>query len=315
MGEIIMENQYDLFNQKIIDEIHDEVEDFRINSNTRVRIVNTLVENIFDHPDNHLIYLGIEDELTSLTLKKDILENGIIHIPVCKKKGSDYILVDGHRRLRAIRALFAEGYTQFESIDIKVVSFDDATDELEFMLAANVKVRRPSDFSRMMQISAYSKIYDQRRKNNQISKDVSRSSYIANHMQMSERQTDKFLYIRNRFSSEEIKDLLDNPSVTINSFYGSLKSKGDDYELLYENKPGNRLITKEKEVKMFKLNKKERQIIDKFASDLIKLMETNEKALLVLNGQKDISIRLKRLSKSLITTVELLNNIDTSNEN
>lgn len=266
------------------------------------------------HPDNHVIYLNYEDETHLDVLKQDILENGIIHLPVCRYKGDEYILVDGHRRLAAIRALVEEGHQQFASIDIKVVDFDNSTDEREFMLSANVKVRKPSEYTRMMQIAAYASIYDERRKNHQSVKGLSKPSYIAKHMQMSERQVNKFLYIRNNFDNAYIKQLLEDPSNTINSFYSAIKSKGDEFDQQFQNKPGLRLQAKKPEQKQLKLNKKEKQLTTKLASDLQDLIQTNEKVLVFLQNDRSISVRLKRLTRSLLTTEALLRDLIAKDE-
>jgi len=301
-----METLFDQINPKITETILNEDMKYRMSSNEPVTIVHVPVASIVDHPDNHLIYLEIEDAQSFQNLKQDIFENGIIHIPVCKKSGGDFVLVDGHRRLAVIRALIHEGHTQFDSIDIKLIRFSSEIDELDYMLAANVKVRKPSDYSRMMQIAAYSKIYDDRRKNNFIKKEMSRSNFIAQHMLMSERQVNKFLYIHNRFSKDEIKELLTDPSNTINRFYASLKAKGDEYELHYENKPGVRLPSPQRKEKTFHLTVKEKQFLNKFVSDLSKVEYKNEQLLIVLYSQKELSNQLKRFSKSLSKTIETI---------
>lgn len=310
-----MESFNDLFNQQIMDDLDDSKQRMsKMNLNEKVHILHVPIESIVEHPDNHKIYLKLEDEIFFENLKQDILENGIIHIPVCIKKGSDFVLVDGHRRIAAIRALYAEGYTQFEAVDIKVVSFENNTDELEFMLAANVKVRKHSDYSKMMQISAYSKIYDQRRQNQQLSKGLTKSCYIAKHMQMGERQINKYLYIRNKFSDEAIKQLLEQPEVTINSFYASLKAKSDEYDYQFENKPGVRLAPQSKKHKQFDLNKKERQLMERFTSSLDKVIELNEDVISIIQNDTMISKRLKRLNKNIIATIQLLSELHQSSD-
>lgn len=311
-----MDNFYDLFNKQILDEIESsDQKTTKINSNEKAQILHVPIEKIVEHPDNHKIYLKIEDEVYFDNLMQDIMENGIIHIPVCIKKGSDFILVDGHRRVMAVKALYAEGYAQFESIDIKVVSFENSTDELEFMLAANVKVRKHSDYSKMMQISAYAKIYDQKRKDMQLPKGLTKSSYIAKNMQMGERQVNKYLYIRNNFDDKTIKQLLEQPEVTINSFYSSLKSKSEEYENQFENKPGVRLAPKKKVAKPFAINKKERLLTERLASNLYKMIELNDEVITILQSTSIISKRLKRFRKSLEQATQLLDEFHQSLDN
>lgn len=302
-----METLFDLVNPKIVDDIHEDQVNHRLNRNESVRVVHVPVVSIVDHPDNKKMYLDIEDEQCFQNLKQDILENGIIHIPVCKKHNGEYVLVDGHRRISVVRALINEGYSQFDSIDIKLIHFDHRFDELEYMLSANVKVRKPSDYSRMMQISAYSQIYDYRRENNEVSKEVTRSSFVAKQMLMGERQVNKFLYIRNRFSDDDIKALLSDSRNSINAFYSSLKAKGDEYELQFEHKPGLRIKSNKKHDKTINLTQKQRQTVLKYTSDMTKLIDASEQVLAIINGDKDLSIKIKRLSKSLQTTIDYLN--------
>lgn len=76
----------------------------------------------------------------------------------------------------AVKVLYSEGHTQLASIDVKVASFKNCIDEIELVLAVNVKVRRYSDYSMIRQLSAYSKNYDQRHKDKQLPKGSTKTS-------------------------------------------------------------------------------------------------------------------------------------------
>lgn len=71
------------------------------------------------HPDD-------KDYEEFIQLQKDLEENGIMYPPTVRKDGDKYVVVDGARRVTAIKKSIAEGHPRFQSeVPVSVQDIDD----------------------------------------------------------------------------------------------------------------------------------------------------------------------------------------------
>lgn len=274
------------------------------------------LEDLKENNLNAYIYLAQEDKSRIEGLKESIRINGLIHPLVCKKTKECYTLLSGHLRKVALEELVKEGLLQFQEVKVKVVNVSDE-DELEYLLDANVVKRHKTDYSKMMEVRGYSSIYEKLKENDEIPTGLTANIYIANKMQMSQRQIAKYMHIKNNLHKEDINDLVNNQNMSLENIYSQLKKYGDAFEEEYFSKKGSRIEKmqkKEEQLEPMKLLVKENNAIAKVLKDLERINTSNNILLESDNLYKIANKKLKRYTKSAENYAMFLNELLDTNE-
>lgn len=256
------------------------------------------------HPKNAMLHPEIEDEKEIERMKQSVLLQGLINSICCKEENGKYIILSGHLRYKALISLVNLGYTQFNEIQVKIVSFDNEEDEMEYLLDANALTRRNTDYTKMMHIAAYSAIYDEKKKCNKVQVGVSEQVFISEKMGISKRQVCKFLYIRNNLDDELIDEIIKGNEVSLNKLYQRMKDLEIQDIGLDRKAVKKRLISDNIENRNFDLTVKTKKTLQKVSKDLEKLNGSTTTLLQSEDLDPKLKKLLKRLSKTINTTKE-----------
>ena len=106
--------------------------------------------DIEPNPENSIYEIG-----DVAMLKADIAERGLRSpLEVLPAQGGKYMLLAGHRRWTACRALTAEGVTGFEVLPCVIHQSQGADDDLIALITSNATARELSDGERLRQYIA-----------------------------------------------------------------------------------------------------------------------------------------------------------------
>lgn len=116
----------------------------------KMQVVMLPAADIEPNPENSIYEIG-----DVAMLKADIAERGLRSpLEVLPAKGGKYMLLAGHRRWTACRALTAEGVTGFEVLPCVIHQSQGADDDLIALITSNATARELSDGERLRQYIA-----------------------------------------------------------------------------------------------------------------------------------------------------------------
>ena len=116
----------------------------------KMQVVMLPAADIEPNPENSIYEIG-----DVAMLKADIAERGLRSpLEVLPAQGGKYMLLAGHRRWTACRALTAEGVTGFEVLPCVIHQSQGADDDLIALITTNATARELSDGERLRQYSA-----------------------------------------------------------------------------------------------------------------------------------------------------------------
>lgn len=266
------------------------------------------------HPQNVILHPDMEDEIEIERLKNSILQQGLIHPICCKEENGKYIILSGNLRYKALMSLVNGGHQQFSEVYVKIVSFDNEKDELEYLLDANAISRRKTDYAKMMYVSAYQKMYDEKKERNELNVGISEQAYISEKMGISKRQVCKFIYIRNNLDNSLIKEIIDGNKMSLNKLYQRMK----DLELqdirLDRKDVKDQLITANQADREFKLTVKTKKTLQKVSKDLERLDGSTMSLLECSELDPSLKKLIKRLSKTINDAKEEVASIELAQE-
>ncbi|MUT95668.1 MAG: hypothetical protein EP147_07375 [Subdoligranulum sp.] len=116
----------------------------------KMQVVMLPTADIEPNPENSIYEIG-----DVAMLKADIAERGLRSpLEVLPAQGGKYMLLAGHRRWTACRALTAEGVTGFEVLPCVIHQSQGADDDLIALITSNATARELSDGERLRQYIA-----------------------------------------------------------------------------------------------------------------------------------------------------------------
>ena len=116
----------------------------------KMQVVMLPAADIEPNPENSIYEIG-----NVSMLKADIAERGLRSpLEVLPAQGGKYMLLAGHRRWTACRALTAEGVTGFEVLPCVIHQSQGADDDLIALITSNATARELSDGERLRQYIA-----------------------------------------------------------------------------------------------------------------------------------------------------------------
>ena len=116
----------------------------------KMQVVMLPAADIEPNPENSIYEIGDVS-----MLKADIAERGLRSpLEVLPAQGGKYMLLAGHRRWTACRALTAEGVTGFEVLPCVIHQSQGADDDLIALITSNATARELSDGERLRQYIA-----------------------------------------------------------------------------------------------------------------------------------------------------------------
>lgn len=116
----------------------------------KMQVVMLPAADIEPNPENSIYEIG-----DVAMLKADIAERGLRSpLEVLPAQGGKYMLLAGHRRWTACRALTAEGVTGFEVLPCVIHKSQGADDDLIALITSNATARELSDGERLRQYIA-----------------------------------------------------------------------------------------------------------------------------------------------------------------
>lgn len=116
----------------------------------KMQVVMLPAADIEPNPENSIYEIG-----DVAMLKADIAERGLRSpLEVLPAQGGKYMLLAGHRRWTACRALTAEGVTGFEVLPCVIRQSQGADDDLIALITSNATARELSDGERLRQYIA-----------------------------------------------------------------------------------------------------------------------------------------------------------------
>ena len=116
----------------------------------KMQVVMLPAADIEPNPENSIYEIG-----DVAMLKADIAERGLRSpLEVLPAQGGKYMLLAGHRRWTACRALTAEGVTGFEVLPCVIHQSQGADDDLIALITSNATARELSDGERLRQYIA-----------------------------------------------------------------------------------------------------------------------------------------------------------------
>lgn len=116
----------------------------------KMQVVMLPAEDIVANPENSIYEIGDVS-----MLKADIAERGLRSpLEVLPAKGGRYMLIAGHRRWTACRALTAEGVAGFEVLPCVIHQSQGADDDLIALITSNATARELTDGERLRQYRA-----------------------------------------------------------------------------------------------------------------------------------------------------------------
>lgn len=116
----------------------------------KMQVVMLPAADIEPNPENSIYEIG-----DVAMLKADIAERGLRSpLEVLPAQGGKYMLLAGHRRWTACRALTAEGMTGFEVLPCVIHQSQGADDDLIALITSNATARELSDGERLRQYIA-----------------------------------------------------------------------------------------------------------------------------------------------------------------
>ena len=116
----------------------------------RMQVVMLPAADIEPNPENSIYEIGDVS-----MLKADIAERGLRSpLEVLPAKGGRYMLIAGHRRWTACRALTAEGVAGFEVLPCVIRQSQGEDDDLIALITSNATARELTDGERLRQYRA-----------------------------------------------------------------------------------------------------------------------------------------------------------------
>ena len=116
----------------------------------KMQVVMLPAADIEPNPENSIYEIG-----DVAMLKADIAERGLRSpLEVLPAQGGKYMLLAGHRRWTACRALTAEGVTGFEVLPCVIHQSQGADDDLIALITSNATARELTDGERLRQYIA-----------------------------------------------------------------------------------------------------------------------------------------------------------------
>lgn len=120
----------------------------------KMQVVMLPAADIEPNPENSIYEIGDVS-----MLKADIAERGLRSpLEVLPAKGGRYMLIAGHRRWTACRALTAEGVTGFEVLPCVIRSYQSHDDEVLSLITSNITNRELTQGEKLRQYEALKKI-------------------------------------------------------------------------------------------------------------------------------------------------------------
>ena len=120
----------------------------------KMQVVMLPAADIEPNPENSIYEIGDVS-----MLKADIAERGLRSpLEVLPAKGGRYMLIAGHRRWTACRALTAEGVTGFDLVPCVIRSYQSHDDEVLSLITSNITNRELTQGEKLRQYEALKKI-------------------------------------------------------------------------------------------------------------------------------------------------------------
>lgn len=125
----------------------------------KMQVVMLPAADIEPNPENSIYEIG-----DVAMLKADIAERGLRSpLEVLPAQGGKYMLLAGHRRWTACRALTAEGVTGFEVLPCVIHQSQGADDDLIALITSNATARELSDGERLRQYIALKRALERKK--------------------------------------------------------------------------------------------------------------------------------------------------------
>ena len=113
-------------------------------------VVQLPIDDIQPNPENKIYEIGDVG-----MLQADIAEHGLrTPLEVAPARGGKYMLIAGHRRLTACRALHSQGDARFALLPCVVRDYGNADEELVALITSNATARELTDGERLRQYEA-----------------------------------------------------------------------------------------------------------------------------------------------------------------
>lgn len=113
-------------------------------------VVQLPIDDIQPNPKNEIYEIGDVG-----MLQADIAEHGLrTPLEVAPARGGKYMLIAGHRRLTACRALYDQGDARFALLPCVVRDYGNADEELVALITSNATARELTDGERLRQYEA-----------------------------------------------------------------------------------------------------------------------------------------------------------------
>lgn len=125
----------------------------------KMQVVMLPAADIEPNPENSIYEIG-----DVAMLKADIAERGLRSpLEVLPAQGGKYMLLAGHRRWTACRALTAEGVTGFEVLPCVIHQSQGADDDLIALITSNATARELTDGERLRQYIALKQVLERKK--------------------------------------------------------------------------------------------------------------------------------------------------------
>lgn len=240
----------------------------------QAKVLDIPYEDIIPNPKNRKVMRNIEE------LADSILTFGLIHYPRVKDNGDGkYILTSGERRWRAIGLIRKDHPEMFRTVPC---TFGDVTtdelDEEARLIIANRDVVEPTPEEDRKNIQRLYEIYDAKKKRGD-KLPAGLVTTIANELQMTPRQIQKFVAINQKLIPE-LQDVFDAQGITINDA-SKIAQLDEMYqreilELFQKNKSissGEIAFYKEEDRKLREENSEQKNELDRLRAEVANLKE------------------------------------------
>lgn len=241
------------------------------------RTLDIPYEDIIPNPKNRKADKNIEE------LAESILAFGLIHYPRVKDNGNGkYVLTSGERRWRAIGLIRKTHPELFRTVPC---TFGDAAadelDEEARLIIANRDTVDPTPEEDRLNIQRLAEIYEAKKARGD-EMPAGLVTTIANELQMTPRQIQKFVAINQKLIPE-LQDVFDEQGININdaSKIAQLDEiyQKDILELFQQKKSissGDIAYYKEEDRKLREENSEQKSELDRLRSELAKLKSSSE---------------------------------------
>lgn len=207
-----------------------------MNKNSRAAVNKK--ENMIDIEYINIEYLkpnekNFYDTSDYQALKASIEEYGLFDNLIVKKiKYNDYVVIGGHRRLKALNELIAEGKIDIKKIPCKVVNFDEFEERVGLIIA-NATIRELTPVEKAEQVKQLTEIAKEMRSIDKNSIKGKTVDFIADKLKMSSSEVDRYNTIEKKLSPE-LKEVFKEGTISTNTAYNIAILDEDKQEVAKE---------------------------------------------------------------------------------